>query len=111
MTVGELLELAQGYLESGEERVDKVYGWRHERGLARAREAFAAFAVILTPLLAAIFDPEAEVPPLVAGAYAVAAIAAFVGGLQWLNNLRALDGEYFKAIRLYGLLRRAIEGR
>ncbi len=107
LTVGEMIDLARGGLASGEERLEQLFAWRHERGVAKSRETFALVAVILTPLLAAVFDPKKNVHPLAAVGYVAAAVICFVGGLAWLDRLRDLDVQYVRALRFYALVRRA----
>ena len=110
LLVADLVDLAYGDLENGEERLEKRYSWEHERGLAKSREAFAAAALILTPLLAATFDPKAHVESWQAALYLAGAAASFLGGAVWLHRLRSVEHAHLAAIRAYGLLRRAFRG-
>ena len=108
--VGEIFELAYGRLESGDERLEELYERFRESRLVKAREAFTAGGLILTPLLAAVFDADADVSWMTFVAYVVAAVAAFLAGFIWLDRLRAVDRDYLDALRVYGLLRRAVRG-
>jgi hypothetical protein len=76
------------------EDLEKVYEWRqaHAKGLGDG--CFRLSGLILTPLLAAVFDSSAEIETWALLAYLGGALLAARAGVRWHRETRRLQLEY-----------------
>jgi MFS family permease len=75
--------------------LEKVYDWRQTQATSLASACFTLTGLILSPLLAAVFESKAELGSWSLYAYLLGALLAAVAGLLWHREARRLQKEYF----------------
>lgn len=81
--------------------VARVYEWRHGQATAGASGAFALATAILTPLLAAVFDPKADVETWNAVLFVAGAALAATGGVLFRRHARQVQRRYLRAMSVW----------
>jgi hypothetical protein len=105
LAVADIYQLAEARLDDAEARLEQMFSWRYDEEATAAKGAFSTAALILTPLLAAVFDANAEVEDWVAVAYGLSAGAAIAVGTFRLWRLHRVQHDYLTSLVVLGFLR------
>lgn len=74
--------------------VAKVYDWRQSQATALGSACFTLSGLILSPLLAAVFDDRSQIRPLYVGLYVAGALLAAISGVVWHREARRLQNRF-----------------
>ncbi|MDQ5819902.1 MAG: hypothetical protein M3540_00480 [Actinomycetota bacterium] len=73
----------------------RVYEWRQAQAASLASACFTLSGLILAPLLAAVFDGEAEVEIWQLIAFVLGALLAAASGAMWHRQARRDQDQYY----------------
>jgi hypothetical protein len=69
--------------------------WRQQLVTSFARGCFSAAGLVLTPLLAATFDPRFSISILQFASFIVGSAACFVSGLIWYRRASKIQQHFY----------------
>lgn len=81
-------------MQIGRDDLEKIYEWRQAQASNMGGACFTLAGLILSPLLAAVFDANASVETWSVAAYALGAVLAIMAGVAWHREAHRLQLEY-----------------
>jgi hypothetical protein len=85
-------------VSDGQDGLETYYNWRQSQATTLASACFTLSGLILSPLLAAVFDPKAEIATWHLSVYLPGTTAAALAGLLGLRKASRLHDEYREMI-------------
>jgi hypothetical protein len=106
LTVADVVNIAFSPEGGGQERLENLFGWRRERAMAQVTWVVSTAGIVLSPLLAAVFDNEVDISRPTYANFFVGSALVLAYGAHRIHQLRRLEAEYVQALHLYLLARR-----
>jgi MFS family permease len=80
------------------EDLQKLYDWRQSQALSLASACFTLAGLVLSPLLAAVFDKASLIQPWQLALYVSGAVLAAVSGVWWHHRARRQQSEFVRRL-------------
>jgi hypothetical protein len=84
----------------GKSDLERFYDWRQTQAAGLGTGSFKLAGLILSPLLAAVFDSAARIEEWAVYGYSFGALLAAVAGIRWHREARRLQLEYKERVKL-----------
>jgi len=80
------------------EELQKLYDWRQSQALSLASACFTLAGLVLSPLLAAVFDNGSPIQPWQLTLYVSGAALAAISGVWWHRRARRQQKEFVRRL-------------
>jgi len=84
----------------GKDDLERVYDWHQAQATGLGSGSFKLAGLILSPLLAAVFDSAARIETWAVYGYSLGALLAAAAGIRWHREARRLQLEYMERVEL-----------